>query len=95
MSARTYPYTAWVLLPSFKPKQIEITKAYGAWDGSDYGDLSEAGKLYPRAEIFESKAAAIAGGRARLAKQGADLDKKLNAHAAKVLALDKAEKEKP
>jgi len=28
---RIYPRKAWVLMPSFKPQEVEIVKPYGSW----------------------------------------------------------------
>lgn len=94
MNERTYPYTAWVLPQRFKPKQVVMKEVYDSWDSDvDYGDLSDAGTLYPLDKIFDSLSAAISGGRAMLDKQRLDLDKKLANLAKKHAALDKAEKE--
>lgn len=76
MSERTYPYTAWVLLPSFKPKSVELVKKYKSYT-ADYGDLTEAGKLYSLSELFPSKREAVEAGWLRVDKQKTDLDKKL------------------
>lgn len=96
MNARTYPYAAWVLMPSFKPKQVELVKAYGSWGGepADY-DLTSEGKPYHPTELHSSQANAIAAGRLSLERQRIDLDKKLANLAKKHTALDKAEKEAP
>lgn len=90
---RTYPYTAWVLQPSFKPKQVELTRAYGSWGtASDY-DSTSTGKPYHLSELLISQKDAIAAGRQALERQRIDLDKKLVSLAKKQEALDKAEKE--
>lgn len=93
MSPRAYPYTAWVLTPNFKPKQVVLIKAYGTFSGNDYGDLTEAWKLYGVSEIHASIESAISFGRESLKRQRLDLDKKLANFAKKNAALDKAERE--
>jgi len=72
---RTYPYKAWVLTPSFKPKEVELVQPYRAFGGQDYGDLTETGKMYGTAEMFESKRAAVLEGWRRHDEQAAKLDK--------------------
>lgn len=75
--SRTFPYKAWVLTPSFKPKEVELVRAYKSFSNEDYGDLTATTKLYARADIFGSKREAIEEGWRRVDKQKADLDKKL------------------
>ncbi len=75
MSERTYPYTAWVLQPSFKPKQVEFVRNYVTW-GRDYGDESASGKIYMKGDIFPTKEDVINEGWRRVEKQEADLEKK-------------------
>ena len=84
---RTYPYTAWALPPSFKPKQVTFVRNY--WNS----DVADSGTLYARHNIFPTKADAIAAGRQSLERQRIDLDKKLANLAKKHAALDAAEKE--
>jgi outer membrane receptor for monomeric catechols len=91
MIPRTYPYTAWVLTPSFKLKQVELVKAFS---GNDYCDLTEAGKLYGTSEIHSSIESAISFGRESLKRQRIDLNKKLGNWSKKLAALNAAEKEK-
>lgn len=91
MKKRTYPYLGWILQPSFKPVQIELVKKYDSYSTVDYGDMVASGKLYRVNELFPSKAAAIAEGRARVKKQQADLDKKQASLQKRITALDKAE----
>jgi len=93
MTTRTYPRTVWVLQPSFKPKQVTLVEAYSSWSDEEYGDFSESRRLYRREEQFFRQKDAIAAGRALLAKQQIDLDKKQANIAKKTAALDKAEKE--
>jgi hypothetical protein len=90
MNERTYPYNAWVLTPSFKPKEVELVKPYRAFGGQDYGDLTETGKMYGVTEMFPTKRAAVQEGWRRVDKQKADLDKKLIGIAKKRKALQEA-----
>jgi hypothetical protein len=90
MSQRTYPRKAWVLLPSFKPKEVELVKPYRAFGGLDYGDLTETGKMYQVAELFDTKRAAVDEGWRRVDEQKAALDKKLINIAKKRKALQAA-----
>ena len=92
MTARTYPYTAWVLLPSFKPKQVKLVGRYVSY-GPDYGDVTEDRQRYDIADIHPTPADAIAAGYARLAKQQKAIDKQVETMKKKKAALDKAEKE--
>lgn len=91
MSARTYPYDGWVLLPSFKPKKVTFVKNYGSWSGADYGDISDAGKYYPCSQIHESRSDAITEGHNRLNLQQARLDKQLAVMQKRRAELVKAE----
>lgn len=89
---RTYPYAAWVLQPSFKPKEITFVSHYLGWGASsDYGCIAQSGKLYQRCQIHPTKAEAIAFGRSEVERMRADLKKKQDSLDAKVSALDKAE----
>ncbi len=87
---RTYPYTGWVLLPSFRPFELTFTERYGSWSSNDYGDQTETGKTYQTSEIFPTKGDAITEGRRRLAEQEARLAKQSAAIVKKRAALDKA-----
>lgn len=89
MSERTYPYKAWVLMPSFKPKEVELVEKYSAYY-TEY-DQAAGGKSYHLSELHHSKSAAIAEGRERAAKQSADLAKKQASLAKRIAELDKAE----
>ena len=76
MSNRIYPRKAWVLQPSFKPKEVELIKPYRSFGGADYGDLTAESKLYAASEMFDTMRAAVDEGWRRIEKQQADLDKK-------------------
>lgn len=91
MSARTYPYKAWTLQPSFKPVEVELVKPY-----SDYGlylrfDCTSKGKPYSISELHPTKEAAIAAGREKVKEQQADLAKRQERLNKRIAALDKAE----
>ncbi len=81
--SRTYPYKAWVIQPSGKPKEVELTKAYVSWGGNWKGDITDSGKHYHVDHLHPTKDAAIASGlaaldvqQAKLTKQQTTLDKK-------------------
>ena len=86
---RTYPYDAWVLLPSFKPAKVTITSVYGSHIYNDW-DLSESGKAYGVSELFETKEAAINCGYERIASQEAIERKRRIAIDKRIAALKKA-----
>jgi hypothetical protein len=90
---RIYPREAWVLLPSFKPKQVRVVKKYTSFGGTDYGDVTESGRCYRLDELFDSKEAAITYGRAACDKQQADLDKRQQSIQKRREALRLASKE--
>lgn len=91
MEPQTYPFNAWVLTPSFKPKEVTITGPYIStapdWLESDTRNIHHKNELYP------SKAVAIAMGRELLVKQKAALEKRQANINKKHAALDKAEAE--
>lgn len=87
MSERTYPRKVWVLLPSFRPIEVEVVKRYGSSYSYDYGDLSDKGKLYSVPDMHESEAAAIKAGATRLKEQRARLEKQLTALAKREATL--------
>ena len=88
---RSYPYKAWILMPSFKPAEVEFTEHYPGWSGEDYGCKTASGKVVRRDEIFASRALAINGGRLRLEKHRAQIAKLQLEHDKKLAALKKAE----
>ena len=92
MQERNYPYLGWVLMPSFKPKQITLTSTYNTWSAGEW-DISESGKSYLAAEIFQTKHEAIAYGFAQLSKQQAALDKAQAAIYKRISVLQNVEKE--
>lgn len=88
---KTYPYKAWILQPSFKPVEVVFEKKYECFGGYEYGDLTIAGKLVHRGDIFESKDSAIAEGFLRLEKQQSDLDQRQAKIEKKRATLNKAQ----
>lgn len=80
--SRTYPYKAWMIQPSGKPKEIEFTR--GPVFGADEDwDCSSTGKWYRVRDLHPTKDAAITAGlaavdeqQAKLTKQQTTLDKK-------------------
>ena len=88
--SRTYPFKAWVLMPSFKPVEVEIVSEYRSWNKEVYHQTAKQ-KTYTGSDLFGSKDEAICAGRKRLADQEADLAKRAENIAKKRAALDKAE----
>jgi hypothetical protein len=99
---RTYPYKAWVLMPSFKPVEIEFV---GACDDDEYcedgegrpvdadpADITSGSKIYRLHEIYTTKQAAIAAGRALLVRMREAIEKLLVNLDKKSAALNKASK---
>ena len=88
MTTTTFPYTAWVLMPSFKPVEVTfVEEKWASWHATDQR------KIYGVNNIHPTKAAAIAWGLADLAKQQAAIDKKQQNLNKRRAALDKASKE--
>lgn len=86
----TYPYTAWVLQPSFKPKEVTFVERALAYGIEDYGCVSEAGKWYRRDQIHATKTDAIIFGHSEVRRMQDDLKKKLDSLEKKRDALAKA-----
>ena len=89
MNQRTYPYTGWVLLPSFKPTEVLFIKPYYLSEPSR-GDESGAGKWYPLTWIHPTEEAAIAHGWTEIERMQADIDKRTENLRKKRAALNKA-----
>lgn len=87
--SRQYPRQAWVLTPSFKPKEVTIIKPYGGI--CDEWDVAEGGKLYHKDLLFHSVSDAITNGRAQVESQKADIVKRQERLSKRITALDKAE----
>ena len=75
MSARTYPRDVWVLTPTFAPKQVTVTRRYPS-SFTDYGDVTEKGKLYRPDEMHPTKRVALDEGWKRIQAAQDDLDKR-------------------
>jgi hypothetical protein len=88
MSDRTYPYTAWVLTPSYNVKQIEVTKCYG-YPHREH-DVSSTGKLYHISDLYKSRGDAIRAGFDRCDAQQVDLRKRQERLDKRFGALEKA-----
>lgn len=79
---RTYPYKAWVLQPSGKPKEVELVGrmydySYPDWDESNTGKGYHVGDLHPTREAAISAGlAALDVQQAKLTKQQERIDKK-------------------
>lgn len=86
----TFPYSGWVLMPSFKAKQEWFVQAYGDYSSKNDWHITGTGKNIHIGDIYSSKQAAIAAGRTLLFKQQADLDKKQANINKRQAALEKA-----
>lgn len=74
--SKSYPYQAWVLTPSFAPKEVTIVEP-GRW--AAYGWLPTiSGKHYHESEVYDSKELSIKGGWSRLEDQEAAIQKKID-----------------
>jgi hypothetical protein len=93
MSKRKYPRQAWVLLPSFKPKELTIVEHCRNWGAGMDWDYADGGKAYNVDKLFDTKSDAITAGRAQIAKLQADIAKRQDTLNKRIAALDKAEKE--
>ncbi len=91
MSKRQYPRQAWVLQPSFKPKEVTIVRPYSSASWDEW-DVAEGGKSYHKDSLFPTMAEAIAYGREQVEKQRADIAKRQATLEKRIAALDKAEK---
>jgi len=87
---KTYPYKAWVLQPSFKPKEVTFVEQALAYGIEDYGCVSETGKWYRRDQIHATKTDAIIFGHSEVRRMQDDLKKKLDSLEKKREALAKA-----
>lgn len=82
-----FPYSAWVLTPSFKTKQIQIPKE--SFRGGHWL-YSETGKCYAASKVYHSKEDAIHHGQILLQDQQLALNQKqLNINKRRA-ALEKA-----
>lgn len=83
-----YPFTAWRLLPSFKPVEVELVKGEKWFDVQWSEDAS--GKSFRNSDLFGSKELAIKEGRSRLQEQQVAIDKKQANINKRLAVLDKA-----
>lgn len=83
--SRSYPYTAWVVQPSGRIKQVELVGlGYKPWDKSQpEWDATESGKQYCLDELHATSGKAIEQGlfaveafQEKLTKQQASLDRR-------------------
>lgn len=89
MSEKLYPYTGWVLMPSYKPKEETFVKGTPAsWRGAY--DTTDSDKSYCLDSIYSSKEAAIAAGHAKLDEQREKLKRMQERIDKRQAALDKA-----
>ena len=83
----TFPYTGWVLMPSFKPAELTFVEQDHYYRSRH---KSQSGKVYSTHTIYRDKHGAIAAGHVELLKQQAAVDKKqTNIHKRRA-ALEKA-----
>lgn len=93
-TARVYPRQAWVLMPSYKPKEVTVIKPYGTYSpGVKEWDIIESGKSYHHAYLYASKEVAIATGKDLCLRMQLALNKRQISLDKKIAALNKAEKE--
>ncbi|MFE1574360.1 hypothetical protein ACFIQG_21575 [Comamonas odontotermitis] len=89
-----FPYTGWVLTPSFTPKQVVFKEDANSWFGDWH--VTEKGKRYSTECIHAAKEAAIEAGHQSLKQQQAALDKKqINIHKRRAALEKAAEETKP
>lgn len=88
--SKSYPYQAWVLTPSFAPKEVTIVEP-GRWSTAGWLPTI-AGKHYHENEVFDSKNLAIEGGWSRLQEQEDAIQKKLDSINKKKSTLTKHSK---
>ncbi len=92
MTKRTYPYKAWILMPSFKPVEVEFVREYVAYSRPDYGDITHTGKVVRLEDIYPTKDVAIATGLGKLNVQQINLDERQTTIFKRRNALTKATK---
>lgn len=83
--SNTFPYSAWVLTPSFSPKQVVLTEG----SGEDWL-ITEKRKWYHCTKVFPTKEVAIEQGRLLIEIQKSDLNKRAEQIKKREAALDKA-----
>jgi hypothetical protein len=83
------PFTAWRLMPSFRPAEVTLVKSDNYWSRVGYEDANR--KWFPCGELWETKAEAIAEGRRRLSDLQERIDRNQKSVDKRKAALDKAE----
>lgn len=73
MSDRTYPYSAWLLTRNFQLLEVELV---GQGFASSAYDRTDRGRNYHVAELFLTKAEAVAFGEAKLEALAWELEKR-------------------
>lgn len=86
-----FPRKAWVLQPSFRPKQVTLVEIPDSL--KEFAE-TDTGKWYRLTETYATKAEAIAGGWMRIGEQQTALDKKSTNLDKKRAALAKATHDK-
>lgn len=71
-----FPYTGWILQPSFKPVEVKFIEEYGLFLKRPEFHVSESGKVFHTSGIYKTKSEAISSGYELLEKQQAALEKK-------------------
>lgn len=86
MSEKEYPFKAWVLTPSFAPKEIELVE--GSTTVAGY-HITASNKYYHESQLFETKRNAVADGWIKISEQQSALDKRVQGIAKKKATLTK------
>lgn len=89
---RSYPYKGWVLLPSYKPVEVEFTHSYQSFGGEHTWDVAKSGRVYAISSIYPDKIEAIQHGWTALANAEAALQKRMEKIEKQRAALTKAER---
>ena len=76
MNARTYPRTAWILQPSFKPKQVTVISSYSAWDSYSDWECIEDGPLTHIKAMRDTLEEIIAFGQQEIDRMQSAIDKR-------------------
>lgn len=87
--SKQFPYGAWVLQPSLKPKKVTITEP--CYDPNWH--KSESGKTYPTSSIYQTRNDALSAGWEAIITQQGDIDKRQKNLDKRKAALVKAEKD--
>lgn len=87
MTTRTdYPFTAWMLTPGYRPKEVTITESY--WMS---GYLKrDTGSCIRRENLFDTRAECVTDGFRRLEEAEARIEKQKASNAKRRATLEKA-----